>query len=118
MALPSFARDTVTVMRASRIVERGVEIYDWDQAETHDIPGCSVQFTTTALNGVLSANKFARDSLMTRAILYMPPGSDIQKGDRIIFNGDRYLIDGAPYEMISPTGRLTHIKCNLVDWEG
>lgn len=118
MALPSFARDTITVMRTTKFEERGVEVYDWDSAKTHDITGCSVQFTTTALNGVLSANKSARDSLMVRAIAYIPPDADIQKGDVVLFKGSRYLIDGCPYDVLSPTGRVSHIKCNLVDWEG
>ena len=47
MALPSFCRETVTVLRAPLVDQRGTKVRDWSAAESHRVPGCSVQFAST-----------------------------------------------------------------------
>ena len=112
MALPTFATDTVTVVRPASVEKRGVSVKDWDNATTHTIAGCSFQPQTT------SSGLDTREAVIVRAKLYLPPGSDIQAGDRIEFDGERFSIDGAPLTKRSPTGRLSHIIAFLVDWRG
>ena len=42
----------------------------------------------------------------------------IEAGDRITHNGTTFEVDGAPYTWESPTGRVTHLHANLVEWVG
>ena len=44
--------------------------------------------------------------------------ADIQAGDRIIWNGDTYEIDGEVFHTKSPTGRVSSTRCTLVKWSG
>lgn len=48
---------------------------------------------------------------------YLPEGSDVLAGDRIIFDGETYTINGEPKKW---TGAFTrsNIQLNLVRWEG
>jgi hypothetical protein len=112
MALPSFARDTITVKRASVIDDRGTQIRDWDNPVEHTVTGCSVQFRET------STSYDAREAVTVRAVVYMPPDADIETGDMVVFDDVEYAIDGAPFLMRSPTGRTSHKKATLVDWRG
>ena len=112
MALPSFCRTTVTVKRPATIIERGVEVPDPGHYATHKINGCYVQFRDTDIT------LDQRQGLTVRAVAYFPPGSDIRVGDLVVYNGVEYKIDGAPFLVQSPTGRISHIKAELVDWEG
>ena len=110
--LPGFCRDTVSRLRAPFITERGVSVRDWTHAVSKDIGGCSIQPAST------SGDYDAREQATDRMTLYAPEGSDIVKGDRIVFNGDTYLIDGAPYTWNSPTGAVSHMVVPLERWEG
>lgn len=112
MALPSFAKDTITVSRATAIDDRGTQVRDWDNAKSHTVAGCSVQFRET------STSYDAREAVTVRAVVYMPPDADIATGDRVTFDGVEYAIDGSPFLMTSPTGRVSHKKATLVDWRG
>ena len=110
--LPSFARQTVTRIRPGVKTVRGSDIPDWDNASTLSISGCSVQPAATDLSqdgrvlGILDG--------MT---CYMPPGSDVQEGDRIQYGADVYTVNGAP--RIWPTaGNLAHVQVNLRRWSG
>jgi hypothetical protein len=118
MALPSFARDTITVRRAPVIEDRGASIHDWSNYEEHEITGCSVQFRSTSFNGILSSNSAPRESYMVRATLFAPPDADLKAADRVIFKGVEYLVEGSPYVIVSPTGRVSHTICFITEWEG
>ena len=41
MALPSFCRETVTVLRAPLVDQRGTKVRDWSQATEHFVTGSS-----------------------------------------------------------------------------
>ena len=112
MALPSFARTTVTIKRARVITERGVSVADWSNPVTHDEKGTSVQFRATDMS------LDQRTQVTVRAVAYFPPTADVKTGDMVVYNGVEYKIDGAPFLVESPTGRVSHIKATLVDWEG
>lgn len=111
--LPSWCRQSVTVLRAP-VVTRGMRSErDWANAQSHELSGCSVQPAST------SSDFAAVDAVATAdATLYAPPLSDIQEGDRVVFAGDTYVVDGIPYEWESPTGRVSHLQARLRRWEG
>ena len=111
--LPGFCRDAVTVVRAPLKDSRGTKVRDWANAVPHEIEGCSVQ-----PSGTDADYSDARQPLRHRMTLYAPPGADIEAHDRIAFDGQSYEIDGIPMPYRSPTGRVSHVVCDLVAWEG
>jgi hypothetical protein len=48
---------------------------------------------------------------------YMPEGADVQEGDRIIFDGETYTINGSPRKWIGALN-LSHVLVNLRRWAG
>lgn len=111
--LPSWCDDTVTVKRAPLVTTGMRTERDWSRAVPHTVSGCSLQpaGTSTAF-GTVDAVAGAD------AILYAPPASDIQEGDRVEFGGAAYAVDGIPYAWKSPTGRVSHVQARLSKWEG
>lgn len=109
--LPSFCHDSVDVYRAPYTDSRGTRVRDWSNAAKHTITGCSFQFASTT-------QEFTdpRQAVTVRARLFLPPDSDVAIDDRIEFGGNRYAINGAPMAKVSPTGAVSHIVCDLVDW--
>ena len=102
--LPSWCSDTLKVFRAPLIDERGTAVLDWDNAEAHDIEGCSVQpSTSNTSNDSPRVNQFY-DSLMA----YIPYGADIKPGDRVEFLGKMFEVNGDVMLWRSPTGALSH----------
>lgn len=112
MALPSFCRTTVTVKRPGTVTARGVTVPDYDHMTSASITGASVQFRATDMT------LDQRDGVTIRAVVYFPPGADVKAGDMVVYNDVEYRINGAPFLVESPTGRISHIKAELVDWEG
>lgn len=110
--LPSWANETITVKRAPYVESRGSTIRDWDRAVPHIVEGCSVQPTST------SGELAGRTNTTTRATCYLPYGADVMAGDRIIWEGTPYAIDGEPLPWKSPFGGASHLVANLVDWKG
>lgn len=113
MALPSWASQTVTIIRPGTGIERGSEVPDWENTQETNVSGCSVQPASTDLSqdgrvlGVFDG--------MT---CYMPPGTDVREGDRIRHEEAVYAVVGAPRRWQSPTGRASHIQVNLRRWDG
>lgn len=112
MAL-SFWKDQVTVLRAPLITKNGMEKRDWENAVPHIIK--NVQVTAQA-----TSREFGdRVTQVTdRRTLRATYEADIVPGDRIIWNGDTYEIDGEVFHTVSPTGRVSSTRCTLVRWEG
>ena len=111
--LPSFWRQTITRIRPGEKIVRGTPVPDWDNADEVVIPNCSVQPASTSLSQdgrVLGVT----DGLTA----YVPPTVDIKAGDKIIYNGKDYAINGEPLAWLSATGGLDHWNLNLVRWEG
>lgn len=48
---------------------------------------------------------------------YLPEGSDVKAGDRIIFDGQTYTINGEPKKWTAPFTR-SNIQLTLTRWEG
>lgn len=103
----------VDVYRAPLARVRNTQERDWTRAEHHMVARCW-------LEGMGSSTDFSgpRQAATVRAVLYAPVGADIAQGDRIAWHGHEYAVDGAPRPMRSPTGRLDHIECDLIDWRG
>ena len=111
--LPSWCRESVTVLRAPQASSRGTRVRDWSSAGRHVVRGCSLQPGATS-----TAWGDPRQTSTVRATLYAPPGADIEDGDRVTVDGHDYCVDGAPVSVRSPTGAASHVVCNLVDGRG
>lgn len=111
--LHSWCNDSVTVRRAPWRESRGTRVRDWDAASESEVRGCSVQPASTARDFAGRAQQE-----VDRWTLYAPPGADVQAGDRIAWNGFEYEVEGRPYAWRSPTGRVSHLRANLVEWSG
>lgn len=112
--LPSFCHQEITRVRPGITTSRGSVIPDWspEKVSTLVIKGCSVQPATTSLSQdgrVLGINE--------QWTAYLPAGSDVKAGDRIIFEGQPYTINGEPKTWTAPSTR-SHIQLNLTRWEG
>ena len=112
MAL-SFWKDQVTVLRAPLKNKNGMEYRDWKSASKKIIK--NVQVTAQA-----TSREFGdRVTQVTdRRTLRANYGADIMPGDRIIWKGDTYEIDGEVFVTVSPTGRVSSTRCTLARWEG
>lgn len=109
--LPSFANDTIVVLRPALVEDSRHNLISGD-VERHTITGCSVQ------PGATDEDMHMRDTVTTRWTAYLPPNADIQAADRVEWAGRTYLVDGEPERWVSPTGMVSHVKILLVDWEG
>lgn len=110
--LPSFCTQEVTRLRPGIKTVRGSEIPDWENASELVIKGCSVQPATTSLSQdgrVLGINE--------QWTAFLPEGSDVKAGDRILFEGQVYTINGEPKEWTAPFTR-SNMQLNLTRWEG
>lgn len=112
--LPSFCSQEITRIRPGTKTVRGSVVPDWatDKINTLTITGCSVQPATTSLSmdgRVLGINE--------QWTAFLPEGSDVQAGDRILFDGKTYVINGDPKEWTAPYTR-SNIQLNLTRWEG
>lgn len=108
----SFFTQEVTRLRPVLVDVRGTVVPDWSNPDILKITGCNVQQSGTSLD------QQGRFAVMDGLTLYAPPGSDIQAGDRIKYDGKTYTIDGDPREWASPTGVVSTVQCPLKRWEG
>lgn len=111
--LPSWCNQSITRIRPGVKTARGSDIPDWDNADSLVINGCSIQPASTSLSEdgrVLG--------IMDGYTAYLPPFSDVQAGDRIIFDGKPYEINGEPRPWYSPTGHNNHVMLNLRRFTG
>ena len=112
--LPSFCNQEVTRVRPGTKELRGSTVFDWDADKVSilTIKGCSVQPASTSLSldgRVLGINE--------QWTAYLPEGSDVRAGDRIIFEGETYEINGEPKKWAAPFTRSS-VQLNLTRWEG
>ena len=111
--LPRWCEETVIRIRPGIITSRGSAIPDWNNADSLEITGCSVQPASTGLSQdgrVLG--------LSEGLTVYLPPGSDVKAGDRIEYDGDVYTINGKPKAWRGATGRVSHVQLNVERWQG
>lgn len=113
--LPTFCRQEITRIRPGTKTSRGSTIPDWDPAVVNElkIGGCSVQPASTSLSqdGRILG-------IMDGMTAYLPNGSDVKAGDRILYDGLTYEIEGEPRVWVSATGAKDHILLNLMRYSG
>lgn len=111
--LPSFCKQTITVVRPSTKEVRGSVVRDFDNPiSSTDVTGCSVQPATTSLSEdgrVLGISE--------GYTAYVPITADVKEGDHIIFEGETYEIDGVPKHWVGAL-YIEHYVLNLKRWEG
>lgn len=109
----SFMTETVTVLRAPLVDRRGTKVRDWGDATSHELHGCLVTGVATSQD---------RDGRVTqvddRRRLRCMYDADVEKGDRVVWDGATYEVDGEVFKTKSPTGRVSSTRCALARWEG
>lgn len=111
--LPSFANQTIDVVRPkTTTTSRGSTVPDWSDTKKTTVTGCSVQPASTSLS---QDGRILGTSDGWTA--YVPEGTDVKAGDRIVVDGESYAIKGEPRKWTGPS-RTSHIQLNLVRWEG
>ena len=108
----SFWRETITVQRAAVTTKNGMEVFDWSHAAEHTINRCQV--TAQATSRDYDRTLQVPDHRTLRA----PYDADIKAGDRIVWNGDTYEIEGEVFHTRSPLGGASSTRCTLARWEG
>jgi len=112
--LPSFCNQEITRIRPGTATSRGSTVPDWseDKISKLVIKGCSVQPAATTLSQdgrVLGISE--------QWTAYLPEGSDVKAGDRILFDGNTYTLIGEPKTWTAPFTR-SNIQLTLQRWEG
>lgn len=112
--LPSFCKETITRIRPGTRTLRGSDVPDWsaDKVSTLVIGGCSVQPATTSLS--MDGRVLGITDQLTA---YLPENADVMAGDRIVYNGETYTING-DVKRWKGAANLSHIQLNLAKWEG
>ena len=109
----SFMNDTVTVLRAPIIEKNGMEKRDWANADDFEVTDVMVTSQNTSRD-------FEDRTLQVsdRRTLRANYDADIKAGDRIVWNGSTYEVEGDVFHTKSPTGRVSSTRCTLVRWAG
>ena len=108
----TFFNETVTRIRPGVKTSRGSAIPDWDQTDKATISGCHVQPSTTTLS-----QEGRVLGIMEAFTLYAPSGSDVKIGDKVVHDGETYMVTGvSPWR--SPTGRVSNLQASLERWSG
>ena len=109
----SFMNDTVTVLRAPIIEKNGMEKRDWTNADDFEVTDVMVTSQNTSRD-------FEDRTLQVsdRRTLRANYDADIKAGDRIVWNGSTYEVEGDVFHTTSPTGRVSSTRCTLVRWAG
>lgn len=109
----SFFTDTVTRKRAAIKSKNGMECQDWSEAD--EITISNVQVTAAATSRDFDERTM---NVSDRRTLRAGYDADIMAGDRIVWNGDEYDIEGEVFHTKSPTGRISTTRCTLVRFKG
>lgn len=113
MAIPSWCDQEVTILRPGTTISRGSTVYDWSSPQSWVVGNCSVQPASTGLSQdgrVLGISE--------GFTVYLPPGTDVKAGDRVVFEDETYTIIGKPKPWKSATGRVSHIQLSIERWSG
>jgi len=104
VSLPSFATQTVTVLRPATVDDHGDVVPDWSQTPTQ-IPLTGVSVSPPRRRGQENAHS------VTTELMLFAPLVDLRDTDRIVYAGTTYAIRGEV--MRYETGVLDHIECHL-----
>lgn len=109
----SFMKDQVTRLRAPLVMKNGLECRDWENADSLAIS--NIQVTAQSTSGDMDGRV---TQVTDRRTLRAGYAADIEPGDRIIWNGVTYIVEGEVFHTKSPTGRVSSTRCTLARWEG
>jgi hypothetical protein len=109
----SFFRDAVTILRAPLETRNGAEYRNWTHTASHTVE--HVQVTAASTTRDYAGRT---ESTTDRRTLRANYDADIQEGDRVVYKGNLYEIDGEVFHTQSPTGRASSTRCALVRWKG
>lgn len=109
----SWWKDSITRIRPGEKTVRGSVVPDWDNATELVITNCHGQPASTGLS------EDGRVLGISQGVtLYTPASADIKAGDRIVFKGSTYEINGEVSDWPSATGALDHLVINLRRYSG
>lgn len=109
----SFFRDTVTVLRPTTATKNGMTYNSFEHPTSHVLT--RVQVTPSGTSRVFEGRV---EQVTDRRTFRASYDADIESGDRVIFEGETYEIDGEVFHTKSPTGRVSSTRCTLVRWDG
>lgn len=109
----SFMKDTVTRLRATITTKNGMEYFDWTEASSALIN--NVQVTAQSTSRDFEGRTL---NVSDRRTLRAKYDADIKAGDRIVWEGNTYEVEGEVFHTKSPTGRVSSTRCTLVRWDG
>jgi hypothetical protein len=113
MALPSFARETITRLRYPSADDMGTDMPDFTaEPEALDITGCWAE----PIRSIENLN--GRMAVQTGWTVAAPPGVDIVSTDHVRYRGDEYEVVGDAIAVPSPSGALDATSLILRRWEG
>ena len=119
----SFFTDSVTVIRAPLVIKNGMERYVW-AAEAISTTESIGPDQHVIYNVQVTAQSTSRDfagrveNVTDRRTLRAAYDADIAAGDRVIWNGETYEVEGEVFHTKSPTGRVSSTRCTLVRFTG
>lgn len=109
----SFFKDSVTILRAPIVKKNGAESRDWNNATERILERVQVTAAGTSRDFAGRAENIT-DARTLRANY----DADIQEGDRVVYDGNLYEINGEVFHTKSPTGRASSTRCTLTRWKG
>ena len=109
----SFFKDDVTVIRGTMTKKNGQEYIDWSNPTEHILH--TVQVVPQSTKREFDDRTLNTEERWTLRTVY---DADIEAGDRVVWEGKTFEVDGAPFRTKSPTGRVSSTRCTLVRWDG
>lgn len=106
-------------MSLAKLLNQPLELHK--NGTTLDEYGNQVDTDSTVINivGYLEQkdtveNLDDRDTVVTSWEAYFPAGTDVNAFDRIVFGGQTFQVDGAPWQVYNPrSGSVSHIQAKL-----
>lgn len=119
----SFFTDSVTVVRAPLVIKNGMERYVWATeviSTTESIGPDQHVIYNVQVTAQSTSRDFAGrvENVTDRRTLRAAYDADIAAGDRVIWNGETYEVEGEVFHTKSPTGRVSSTRCTLVRFTG
>lgn len=111
--IPSFCQQSITRLRAGVKNSRGTEVPDWDKPDTLVITDVSVQPASSNIS--MDGRVLGISDGYT---VYCNPDTDVKADDRILFEGNTFLVSEEPRNWVSPTGRVSSMQFTMVRYDG
>lgn len=110
MPIVSFAKETLTRLRAPLVMDHGSMVSDWSAATSATLEGWSLQ------PGASAEDLQNREAVRVDWTAYGPYDADVTATDKIRLPSGDYSVIGEPERWKSPTGRVSSTKLLLQRW--